>query len=69
MFATATKPGLPQSGKLTVVARGPHIEVRWNDVTALKADDSTFASGFIGVRVCGDPGMPSDGTFAKLTFY
>jgi hypothetical protein len=67
--ATAIKPGLPQSGKLTVVARGPHIEVRWNDVTVLKADDSTFDSGFIGVRVFGDPGFPSDGMFSKLTFY
>ena len=65
--ATFTRRGLPQTAKLTVVAKGPHIEVRWNDITVLKTNDSTFASGFIGVRVYGDPGLPSDGTFSNLT--
>ncbi len=65
--ATFTKRGLPQSGKLTVVAKGSRIEVRWNDITVLKTNDSTFASGFIGVRVYGDPGKPSDGVFSNLT--
>jgi RNA polymerase sigma factor (sigma-70 family) len=67
--ATFTRRGLPQSAKLTVVARGPRIEVRWNDITVLKTNDSTFASGFIGVRVYGDPVKPSDGTFSNLTVY
>jgi len=67
--ATFTRRGLPQSAKLTVVAKGPRIEVRWNDITVLKTNDSTFASGFIGVRVFGDPGKPSAATFSNLTFY
>ena len=67
--ATFTRRGLPQSAKLTVVARGPRIEVRWNDITVLKTNDSTFASGFIGVRVYGDPVKPSDATFSNLTVY
>ncbi len=67
--ATFARRGLPQSGKLTVVAKGPRIEVRWNDITVIKTNDSTFASGFIGVRVFGDLGKPSDATFSKLTFY
>ena len=65
--ATFTRRGLPQTAKLTVVAKGPHIEVLWNDITVLETNDSTFASGFIGVRVYGDPGLPSDGTFSNLT--
>jgi RNA polymerase sigma factor (sigma-70 family) len=67
--ATFTRRGLPQSAKLTVIAKGPRIEVRWNDITVLKTNDSTFASGFIGVRVFGDPGKPDAGTFSNLTFY
>jgi RNA polymerase sigma factor (sigma-70 family) len=67
--ATFTRRGLPQSAKLTVVAKGPRIEVRWNDITVLKTNDPTFASGFIGVRVCGDTGKPSDATFSNLTYY
>ncbi len=67
--ATFTRRGLPQSAKLTVVAKGPRIEVRWNDITVLKTNDSTFASGFIGVRVYGDPVKPSDATFSNLTVY
>jgi hypothetical protein len=68
-LATFTRRGLPQSAKLTVIAKGPRIEVRWNDITVLKTNDSTFASGFIGVRVYGDPGKPSSATFSNLTFY
>jgi len=67
--ATFTRRGLRQSAKLTVVAREPRIEVRWNDITVLKTNDSTFASGFVGVRVYGDPGKPSGATFSNLTFY
>ena len=67
--ATFTRRGLLQSAKLTVVAKGPRIEVRWNDITVLKTNDSTFASGFIGVRVYGDRGLPDDATFSNLTFY
>ncbi len=67
--ATFTKVGLSQKGKLTVVAKGPHIDILWNDKTVLKVNDATFASGYVGVRVYGDAGLPSNGSFSKLTVY
>ena len=67
--ATFTRRGLPQTAKLTVVVRGSRIEVRWNDIPVLKTNDSTFASGFVGVRVYGDSGKPGDGTFSNLIYY
>jgi RNA polymerase sigma factor (sigma-70 family) len=67
--ATFTRRGLPQSAKLTILARGPRIEVRLNDITVLKTNDSTFPSGFIGARVYGDPGKPDDATFSNVTFH
>ncbi len=59
---------LPQSAKITVIARGPLIEVRLNEDPVLTVRDSTFATGFIGLRVYGDPVKPSDATFSHLTF-
>lgn len=61
--------GLPQSAKITVTATGSRFEVRFNDVPIIRTNDTTFASGFIGVRVYGDPIKPCDGTFSNLTFY
>ncbi len=57
------------SAKVTVIARGPWIEVRLNDVTVLRVKDTTFEAGFIGFRVCGDPDSPCDSTFSRVTFY
>ena len=56
-----------QLEKLTFSARGSRLEVRLNDVTILKTNDSTFASGFIGLRVYGDPKYPCDAVFSNLT--
>ena len=61
--------GLAQSAKLAVTAKGSQIEVRLNDVIVLKARDTTFASGYIGLRVYGDPTKPADSTFSNLMFY
>ena len=60
--------GLAQSAKITVSAKGSRIEVRLNDVLILTTNDATFASGYIGLRVYGDPIKPSDATFSNLTF-
>jgi hypothetical protein len=40
-----------------------------NDVTILKTNDTTFASGFIGLRVYGWGDVPCDGTFSNLTVH
>jgi RNA polymerase sigma factor (sigma-70 family) len=57
------------SAKITVTAKGPWIEVRLNGVTVLRTKDATFSSGFIGLRICGDPNKPCAATFSNLTFH
>jgi Domain of Unknown Function (DUF1080) len=57
-----------QSAKITVTAKGPWIEVRLNGVRILRTEDTTFASGLIGLRIYGDPIKPCDATFSKVTF-
>jgi len=60
-----TAPG--EMEKLTFSARGSQLEVRLNDVIVLSANDATYDSGYIGLRVYGDPKYPSDGVFSNLT--
>ncbi len=56
-----------QSAKITAIAKGSLIEVRLNDVTVLSVKDTSFSSGYIGLRICGDPTKPCDATFSNLT--
>jgi len=56
-----------QQEKFTFSANGSRLEIRLNDVTVIKTNDSAFASGFIGLRVYGDPKIPCDGVFSNLT--
>jgi hypothetical protein len=58
-----------QSAKMTVVAHGPAIEVLINGKKIMHVNDSTFASGSIGLRIYGDPNFPCDGTFSGVTFH
>lgn len=58
-----------QSAKITAIAEGSRIEVRLNDVKILSATDSTFHSGYIGLRIYGDPTKPCDATFSNLTVH
>ncbi|HXR47318.1 MAG TPA: sigma-70 family RNA polymerase sigma factor [Candidatus Limnocylindrales bacterium] len=60
---------LGQSAQIGVSARGPWIEVRLKDVTVLRVKDATFTSGYIGLRIFGDPGSPCDATYSNLTFH
>jgi serine/threonine protein kinase len=53
--------------KLTFTAKGSWLEVRLNDVIIMRANDRTFSSGHIGLRVYGDPIYPCDGVFSNLT--
>ena len=59
---------LGQSAKVEVSAQGPWMQVRLNDVVVLRAKDTSFSSGFIGLRIYGDPGSPCDATYSNLTF-
>ncbi|HXF10266.1 MAG TPA: family 16 glycoside hydrolase, partial [Desulfuromonadaceae bacterium] len=66
-LAQFKRSNLPQSAKITVIAKGPQFEVRLNDTAVLQARDTKFAAGYIGVRVYGDPVKPSDAAFSHLT--
>jgi len=68
-LASFKRQGLAQSAKITVIAKGSRFEVRMNDVSILSATDTTFSSGFIGLRVYGDTTKPCDGTFSKLIIH
>jgi len=58
-----------QTAKLKVIARGPSIEVHLNGTKILHVNDSTFATGHIGLRIFGDPNYPCDATFSRVTFH
>jgi hypothetical protein len=60
---------MSQTVRIAVTARGSMIEVRLNDVRVLRAMDTTFATGLIGLRIFGDPEYPCDATFASVTFH
>ena len=60
---------LGQSAKIAVTTRGPVMEVRLNDVRVLRVMDTTYATGFIGLRIFGDPEHPCDATFSNVTFH
>ena len=57
-----------KSAKITVVARGPLIEVRLNGTSVLRVTDWTFTTGLIGLRIHGSRDHPCDATFSKVTF-
>jgi len=59
--------GPGQMEKITFTARGSRLEVFMNDVSVIRTNDSTFDSGFIGLRIYGDPNYPCDGVFSNLT--
>ncbi len=59
---------LPQSAKITVTANEAEIKVRMNDTPVLDIHDTTFDSGYIGLRIYGDPKKPGGGSFSNLTF-
>jgi serine/threonine protein kinase len=59
--------GPGQQEKLTFSATGSQLEVRLNDITILKTNDSAFTAGYIGLRVYGDQKFPCDAEFSNLT--
>jgi RNA polymerase sigma factor (sigma-70 family) len=66
VLASFKRKGLSQSEKISVRAKGALIEVRLNEVLVLEVKDTTFSSGFVGLRISGDPNKPCDATFSNL---
>jgi DNA-directed RNA polymerase subunit RPC12/RpoP len=58
-----------QTANIKVIARGPSIEVRLNGLKILDVNDSTFASGRLGLRIFGDSNYPCDASFSKIAFH
>jgi fructan beta-fructosidase len=58
------------SAKIKVVARGSAIEVFLNGTKVMQAEDTTFATGYIGLRICGySSSYPCDATFSHVNCY
>jgi len=57
-----------KSAKIKVVAKGSSIQVFLNGANVLRVHDTTFAAGYIGLRVYGWGDSPCDTTFSKVTF-
>ncbi len=58
------------SAKIKVVAKGPSIEVFLNGTMVIQAEDATFATGYIGLRIAGySSSYPCDATFSHVNFY
>ena len=58
------------SAKIKVVAKGSLIQVYLNGTKVIEAEDTTFASGYLGLRISGfSSSYPCDATFSHVTFY
>jgi hypothetical protein len=56
-----------QTARIKVIAHGPSIEVRLNGDKILQVNDSTFATGHLGLRMYGTPDYPCDATYSRVT--
>jgi RNA polymerase sigma factor (sigma-70 family) len=68
-IGTFKRPNLAESAKITLKVRGSNIEVSLNNTPVINIYDTTFGSGFVGLRAYGDPIKPCDATFAKLIIH
>ena len=57
-----------KSANIKVVAKGSSIQVFLNGANVLRASDTNFTSGSIGLRVYGWADSPCDATFSGVTF-
>ena len=57
-----------KSAKIKVVAKGSLIQVFLNGANVLRAHDTNFTTGYIGLRVYGWEDSPCDATFSHVTF-
>jgi len=56
-----------QTARLKVITHGPSIEVQLNGTKILQVNDSTFATGRIGLRMFGTPDFPCDAMYSRVT--
>ena len=54
--------------KIKVVAQGSFLEVFLNGASIVRAHDSTFTNGYIGLRIYGWADAPCDATFSSVNF-
>ena len=54
--------------KIKVVAQGSLLEVFLNGASIVRAHDSTFTNGYIGLRIYGWADAPCDATFSSVNF-
>ena len=58
------------SARIKVVAKGPAIEVYLNGDKVIQAEDATFATGYLGLRVAGySQSYPCNATYSRVNFY
>lgn len=58
------------SARIKVVAKGPVIQVFLNGAKVLGAEDTTFTTGNLGLRISGfSSSYPCDATFSDVKFY
>jgi RNA polymerase sigma factor (sigma-70 family) len=57
---------LGATAKVKVIAKGSWLEVLLNDLTVLRVKDTSYSSGFVGLRLYGDETSPCDATFDEL---
>jgi hypothetical protein len=57
-----------KSAKIKVVAKGSLIEAFLNGANVLRAHDTTFTNGYIGLRAYGWGDNPCDSTFSAISF-
>ncbi len=62
-------PSIGQTATIKVIARGTLVEVWVDGKKLLQARDSTFAAGCIGIGISGNPNVPAEATFSKVTFH
>jgi len=60
-------PKLGEQAQLSVSVKGSKIIVIFNGAKVIQANDSTFTSGYVGLRINGDSGLPCDATFQDIT--
>ena len=60
-------PKLGEQAQLSVSVKGSKIIVIFNGAKVIQANDSTFTSGYVGLRIYGDSGLPCDATFQDIT--
>ncbi len=59
---------LGHTAKIATVAKGTWIEVLLNDVSIIRVQDTTYTSGFIGIRMFGRGPQSCDATYSFLRF-